>query len=95
MAPSRRLLRAAHREADRSTVKFAAAAESPELVATVTTVTPGGAADGSALVSVTWRGVEVVVNGYPDSYTPAPGHRVYCSFVGPQLLIVFRIIGAP
>lgn len=95
MAPSRRLAQAARKSADRTTGWIAAAAESPLVVATVKTVTPGGASDGAALVTVAWRGVEVTVAGYPDTYTPAANHRVRCSFVGPQLFIDFRIIGAP
>lgn len=96
MAPrSHRFMQAARRGADRTHEWIAAAAETPLVVATVSTVTAGGASDGAALVKVTWRGVEVTVAGYPDTYTPAEGHRVRCSFVGPQLFIDFRIIGAP
>ena len=43
--------------------------------ATVATVTAGGAADGNALTTVTWRGASVQA-AYLASYTPTVGHRV-------------------
>lgn len=63
--------------------------------ATVATVTAGGAADGNALATVTWRGTAVAA-AYLASYTPTVGHVVAVVVQPPGgLLILGRIIGTP
>lgn len=95
MSLSRELSWAARRFADRNSEKINAAPSARLLRATVATVTAGAASDGNALVTVTWRGENCPVADYPDSYTPAPGHRVLCALVGDQLSILHRGIGYP
>lgn len=64
--------------------------------ADVTTVTAGAGLGGTALVTVTWRGRERTVNDYPDSYTPAEGHRVRCVLdEDNELAILHRCVGQP
>ena len=62
--------------------------------ATVTAVTAAGASDGSALCTVTWRGLVVAV-AYLSSYTPVVGHTVQINVQPPALLILGRAIGTP
>jgi hypothetical protein len=63
--------------------------------ATVATVTPGAAADGNALVTVTWRGAAQQA-AYLSSYTPTVSHVVAVVYQPPGgLLILGRIIGTP
>lgn len=63
--------------------------------ATVATVTAGGAADGNALVTVTWRGQSVQA-AYLAAYTPVAGHVVAVLYQPPGgLLILGHIIGTP
>lgn len=61
---------------------------------TVTAVAAGAAADGNALVTVSWRGVEVSVP-YPASYTPVVGHTVLVVYQDKQLFVLARLIGTP
>lgn len=87
---------AVRRLADQQTAAHAAAAaRTGQVIATVTTVTAGGASDGNALVKVTWRGGETKANGYLNSYTPTLNDRVICLFVDGQLIVLGRIIGQP
>lgn len=60
----------------------------------IATVTAGAAADGNALVTVTWRGTTVACP-YPSTYVPVVGHVVLLLIVPPQLVIVARLIGTP
>jgi hypothetical protein len=62
---------------------------------TIATVTAGAASDGNALVTVTWRGATVTANGYLSSYTPVAGNRVLCTYIGNQLIVLGRTVGAP
>ena len=62
--------------------------------ATVTSVAAGGAADGSTLAVISWRGTDVPAP-YVASYTPTAGHVVAVARTGSQLLILGRIIGTP
>ena len=66
-----------------------------QIVATIATVTAGGAKDGNALVTVTWRGRTFPVNGYNRTYTPVVGHRVVCDYIDSQLWIAYSPVGAP
>lgn len=93
--PSRGVAQAARRFADRGSTQLRDIPSARLFRATVTTVTPGGASDGNALVAVTWRGEENTVADYPDSYTPVVGHRVLCALVDDQLSILHRSIGSP
>lgn len=68
---------------------------SRQIVATIATVTAGGAKDGNALVQVTWRGATLTVKGYAASYTPVVGHRVVCDYVDNQLIVAYRVVGQP
>ena len=96
MTASRAVADAARRLGDQQRQRIAAAQDAiGEVIATVTTVTAGGAVDGNALVKVTWRGLEVTVNGYLNSYTPTPGDRVLCGYVDSQLIVKGRIVGSP
>lgn len=91
---SRRLQREVARGTDRQSDRIRAALP-PLFNATVSAVSPGEAADGNALVSITYRGAEITVAGYAASYTPAVGHRVSCRTVDHQVQIDYRIIGHP
>lgn len=62
--------------------------------AVVFSVTPGGASDGNALCTVTWRGVNVPV-AYAAAYVPVVGHVVVVNVQPPSLTILARIIGTP
>ena len=62
--------------------------------ATVVSVTPGAASDGSSLVVVSWFGTDTDA-AYLSSYTPGANHVVAVTKTGSQLLILGRIIGTP
>ena len=63
--------------------------------ATVAAVTAAGAADGNALVTLTWRGQSVQA-AYLSSYTPVVGHTVAVLYQPPGApLILGRIVGTP
>jgi hypothetical protein len=63
--------------------------------ATVATVVAGAAADGNALVTVTWRGAATKA-AYLSSYTPTVGHVVLVLYQPPGgLVILSRVIGTP
>lgn len=62
--------------------------------AVIATVTAGAAADGNALVAVTWRGVSQQA-AYLATYTPTVGHVVAVAVQAGQILILGRIIGTP
>lgn len=85
----------AHRVADHLTDRIADAARPGQRVATVTTVTAGGASDGNALVKVTYRGTEFQVQGYNSAYTPAVGHRVVCDVIDAQWFVSYHFVGLP
>lgn len=85
---------AAARLVDRLTTPPAGTVTGPFPVATVTTVTAGGAVDGNALVTVTWRGTPVQA-AYAAAYTPVVNHVVLCAYDGVRLTILCRIIGQP
>lgn len=93
--PSRALATAVRRFADANSTAIKEAKATGRFVATVAVVTAGAASDGNALVSVTWRGALVTVEGYAASYTPIAGHRVVCDLIKNQLFIAYRIIGQP
>lgn len=67
--------------------------ESPFTVGTVTAVSAGAAADGNALVTVSWRGTSTYAT-YGSHYTPVVGHVVFMARTQP-LHIIDRIIGTP
>jgi len=87
------LARASRKLADQQTARLADVPASRMLRATVATVTAGGAGDGNALVTVTWRGQVLEVADYPDSYTPVVNHRVLCAVVDSQLSILHHSVG--
>lgn len=60
----------------------------------IASVAAGAAADGNALVTVTWRGTNVACP-YPSTYTPVVGHVVLLLVSPPRLVIVARLIGTP
>ena len=94
--PSGELAEAARAFADSHSQRLADIPAARMFKATVTTVTPGAAADGHALVKVTMRDREMPVNDYPDTYTPGVGDRVRCAFdQDNELTILHRCIGAP
>lgn len=62
--------------------------------ATVFSVVPGGASDGNALATVTWRGVQVPV-AYAAAYVPVVGHVVLLNVQPPSVVILCRVIGTP
>jgi hypothetical protein len=96
-AAKRAMRQAANRAADQQTARTAPDRLDPFVRAVVTSVTPGGAADGvAALVKVSWGNGEVPVSDYPDSYTPAIGDPVLCVLTADhQLSILHRSIGQP
>lgn len=87
----------AHRNADQQRAKLAAIPRGHPDFATVDGVTAGGAPDGRAAVTVTWRGSQnVPVAGYVASYTPVMGDRVAVMVVRDQPVILGGpIVGAP
>ena len=91
---SRALQRAAHRFADQQSDRLRTLPRAA-FMAEVSAVTVGAAADGNALVTVSWRGEEILVAGYANSYTPVIGHRVKCSLVDDQPVIDYRVVGYP
>lgn len=96
MPPSRDLLRAARRHADRTSERIRVATTGNGLrVGTIASVTGGAASDGLAVVTVNIRGEETTAAGYNVSYTPSVGQRVRCSLVDNQLFVDFAIGGAP
>ena len=63
--------------------------------AVVASVAAGAAADGNALVTVTWRG-QPVPAAYLSSYTPVVSHVVVVLYQPPGgLVILGRVIGTP
>lgn len=63
--------------------------------ATITTVSAGAAADGNALVTISWRGQSLNAS-YLSTYTPTVGHVVAVVIQPPSLpLILSRVIGTP
>jgi hypothetical protein len=94
---TRPMLRTARQLADQQAARLAEVPSARLFFADVTAVVAAGAADGiSALVTVTWRGSALIVADYPDSYTPAVGHRVRCALDGDnQLSILHRGVGSP
>ncbi len=61
----------------------------------IATVTAGAAADGNALVEVTYRGVTVAA-AYPSTYTPVVGHTVNLLVTSAgSVFILGRFIGTP
>jgi hypothetical protein len=83
------------RFADQQQQHIAAGPADRRIVAQIATVTAGGASDGNALVTVTWRGQTLTANGYNRSYAPVVGHMVVCDLIGGQLLIAYSPVGAP
>jgi hypothetical protein len=77
-----------------STLLAASDGASPWAVGTVGSVVAGGAADGLALVTVSWQGASVRA-AYLVSYTPVVNDVVLMARVGPRLLILGRIGGTP
>lgn len=86
---------AARRLADQTSNRLTALDNGRHFRGVVTTVVPGGASDGNALAKVTWRGTELDASGYPDSYTPVVGHRVFCVIADAQLEILHHSVGSP
>jgi hypothetical protein len=63
--------------------------------AVIASVVAGAAADGNALVTVTWRG-QAVQAAYLASYTPTVSHTVIVLYQPPGgLLILGRVLGTP
>ena len=95
--PSAALARVARQFADRTSARINATDTGSIFYATVTTVAAKQAGNKvDALVQVTYRGQAATVAGYPDTYTPAIGHRVLCVITRDhQLAILHRSIGAP
>lgn len=83
------------RFADANSAALQAVPDTRQIVATIAAVTAGGASDGNALVTVTWRGRTLPVNGYNRTYTPVVGHRVVCDYIDSQLFISYSPVGAP
>lgn len=93
--PTARLQAAARRLADQNSRRLADVPAARMFRATITDVVAGAGGGGGARVTVTWRGAEVTIADYPDSYTPALGHRVLCALVDNQASILHRGIGYP
>lgn len=77
----------------RDYILAAASTDSAFAVATVATVTPAGATDGNALVTVSWLGTTAYAT-YGDHYTPEVGHVVLMARTQP-LAIICRLVGTP
>lgn len=61
--------------------------------AVIDSVRVGGAADGSALATIEWRGNSGLPVAYLSSYSPVVGHVVLLLVQGPQVIIVGQIRG--
>lgn len=72
--------------------QLAAVPTAETFIATVASVTAGGGGGGSK-VQITYRGAQVRVGGYVNSYTPTVNDRVICVSVDSQPVILGRIIG--
>lgn len=92
---SRRLQQQARQFADQTSDRIRSASLPDRFYATVSAVSPGGAKDGNALVSVRYRDAQITVAGYNASYTPVIGHRVVCVVIDNQVDISHRSIGHP
>lgn len=92
---NRGLAAAVRRFADHTSARIDDSANSRQIVATITSVTPGAAPDGNSLVTVNWRGSVLTVNGYNRTYTPVAGHRVVCDYIDNQLFISYSPVGQP
>ena len=67
--------------------------DSPFLVGQVAAVDAGAAADGNALVTVTWMGTDFYAT-YGSHYTPAVGHVVLLARTQPPAILQ-HLIGTP
>jgi|SRR3954462_4086396 hypothetical protein len=92
---SRHVLRVAHRLADRQTARYAEVPGGRDMIATVTTVTPGAATDGGAVVTVTYRGDELPVAAYLTAQVPVVDQRALLRLVDNQLILIGRLGGFP
>lgn len=63
-------------------------------VGVVSNVVPGAAADGNALVTVTWRGTQATAT-YGAHYTPNKNDVVLMARTTQRLVILMRLIGTP
>lgn len=93
--PSRRIGRVARQLADQQSSRIAQAARGDAFLAVVTAITPGAAANGSAVVAVTYRGQQTTVAGYAPAYTPVLGDRVLCLPVDSQVFVLCSLTGQP
>jgi hypothetical protein len=81
--------------ADAGTADLESLPSARKIRATIASVTAGVSKDGNALVTVTWRGRTLTVNGYNRTYTPVVGHEVLCDYFDSQLFIDYSPIGFP
>lgn len=95
--PARYKARAARAFADANTARIDAANTGDAFHADVTTVAPGQAKDGvHALVQVTYRLGTTTVAGYPSTYTPTVGDRVFCIVTKYHSLEILHVsVGEP
>jgi hypothetical protein len=91
----RRLQARAHRDADRQSRQIGQATGTQRVIGTVTTVVTGGAADGNARISVTWRGGETLAAGWNAAQTFVVGQRVVCDLIDSQLFVDYPLVGQP
>lgn len=95
-APQRRMHRAARRVADQNKSLLDRALALVGLgLGSVSSVTAGGAADGNALVQVSYRGSSNAAAGYLNTYTPVANDWVLFVRVDDQLIVLGRVIGRP
>lgn len=80
-------LRAIRRAADQQSDKHAAADEGRTLLLDVTAVAVGASPKGNAVITLSWRGKDVVAKDYDISYTPTVGDRARCEVVQGQLIV--------
>lgn len=82
---SRELARAARRFADQQTGRIADLPTTRSLIVTVSDVT-------GAVVTVNWRGQDLVATAVCASYTPATGDRVLVQLIENQLVVIDRLV---
>lgn len=93
--PARDLARAARRSADQTTARFAEIPATKQVLATVAAIQTGAAQGGFDLVTVTWRGQDTLAAGYANGAALAVGNRVVCDYIDGQLVVAYRVVGAP
>lgn len=88
---NRQLAGAVRRLADQSSAQLENLPSLRAFVATVSDVVAAGSPGGNALVTVSWRGSDLVANAYHASYAPTIGDTVECHLIDSQLIVADKL----